>query len=729
MEESNESEVRQVNEPPSDEEDGIAEGEKEHVEKETIVAGSIHRPEVRRFWKEVLKADDYTMSILEEGYKLPFKDGCRPQKYKEKNNKSALVNMPFAREETEKWKERKVVKEVFQEPTCVSPLTVAKRKLGENEFKLRLCLDLSRYVNLLLKKEAVKLTGISMCTQALLPGDFIATYDLSSAFHHVKICEEHQQYLGFSLPGEDGHPDRYFVFLVMPFGLASAVRCLTRLTKPLCCYITGQGIRHSIYIDDGNVFARTLLKALMQLQIVLEALKNAGFIIAPNKTDTAETISQVKLHLGFILNSREMSLSIAETKVEDIKQAIQEALTGPVSAKTVAKAVGKLIAAEPALGPVVQLLSRGAQSELAQATETSWNVRLELSTGAADSLQEMQESLETFNGYPILNMATAQTLDSYIASTPETANRQAPVQLLQIKSTAEYATVAGDASAVATCAMEISDKPRLFTQYELEAGERGQSSGQRELITVLRALQQENEFFEQMRGKTIIWLTDSTNLVSFLTKGTMRTEIQQQVLEVYKMLTKYQVRIVPVHVHRSDYRVQWADEGSREFDPDDWGVDAQSYKELTHNWKPTVDLFAHTSNTKCEKFYAYGRAQNCAAVDAFTQCWKEELAWMCPPTHLIGDALKRAEQTTMMAILVCPAWKSATYWSILFPNGKHAVASCVAIKLFRPHVLRGRHCYNKLLQGRTAFPFIAMYLRTKGTGYEHKSGTIACPEF
>ena len=72
-----------------------------------------------------------------------------------------------------------------------------------------------------------------------------------------------------------------------------------------------------------------------------------------------------------------------------------------------------------------------------------------------------------------------------------------------------------------------------------------------------------------MRGKTIIWLTDSTNLVSFLTKGTMRREIQKQVLEVYKMLTKYQVRIVPVHVRRSDYRVQWADEGSREFDPDD----------------------------------------------------------------------------------------------------------------------------------------------------------------
>ena len=128
---------------------------------------------------------------------------------------------------------------------------------------------MSRYINLLLKKEAVKLSGLDICTQPLLPGDFMATYDMTSAFHHVKIYKPHQQYLAFALPGknEDG-PDRYFVFLVMPFGLASAVKCITRMTKPLCGYLTRQGIRHSIYIDDRNEVARTLALVLRHLAAV-----------------------------------------------------------------------------------------------------------------------------------------------------------------------------------------------------------------------------------------------------------------------------------------------------------------------------------------------------------------------------------------------------------------------------------------------------------------------------
>ena len=241
-----------------------------------LVAGSIHKESVREFWTEVLKVDGFVLDVLQNGYKLPFREGDLPQRYKEKNNKSAVKHMGFAVKEVEKWVSKKVVKEVFTEPWCVSPLTVAERQMGDIE-KLRLCLDLSRYINKLPRKEAVKLAGIDICTQSLLPGDYMATYDLTSAFHHVKIHEEHQQYLGFSLPGSEfGSPDRYFMFLVMPFGLASAVKCIT---KPLCSYLASQGIRHSIYIDDGNTLARTLLLALAHLLIVLDALDH------PTKTN------------------------------------------------------------------------------------------------------------------------------------------------------------------------------------------------------------------------------------------------------------------------------------------------------------------------------------------------------------------------------------------------------------------------------------------------------------
>ena len=646
------------------------------------------------------------------------------------SNKSALKYIDYAYEETEKWMLKRVVREVFTQPTCVSPLTVACRVLGEAE-KLRLCLDLSRYINKLLKKEAVRLSGIDKCTQNLLPGDFMGTYDLKSAFHHVKIFEEHQQYLGFALPGrKPGEKERFFVFMVMPFGLASAVKCITRITKPLCGYISSKGIRHSIYIDDGNVLARALAIVIAHLAFVLDALRQAGFVISEDKTDSADTVSQIKLYLGFVVDSRTMTLRITEEKLRDVRQALEVVTKaeGSVRAKRVAKAIGKLIAAEPALGPTVQLLSRAAQSELAAATEQAgWGAQLQLSTQAKQSLQEMSNSLEYFNGYPIKNVATAKKLDCYIEPSKETKDKEAPTQMLRVQDMTNVTTVVGDASAVATCAMSVNEES-LFTQYRLTEDERAFSSGQRELITVLRALEQEHEFFDALKNQTVICITDSTNLVSFLTKGTTKQRIQEQVLQVYKLLKQYQIRVVPIHLRRTDFRIQWADEGSREFDPDDWGVDRGSFRSLTKKWQPTVDLFAHTTNAKVNFFYSYGKAPKTAGVDAFAQNWKDEVAWACPPVHLITETIKKVESTKMMAIVVVPAWKSCSFWATIFPNGTHAVASCCHIERFRPHVVRGKYCDNKLMQGKTNFPFLALYFRSKGEGHKHECGNCAYPE-
>lgn len=67
------------------------------------------------------------------------------------------------------------------------PLTVAIREISTDKLKKRLCLDLSRWINLVLAKEAVTLPSLDKALQSLMPEDYMATYDLSSAYHHVKI--------------------------------------------------------------------------------------------------------------------------------------------------------------------------------------------------------------------------------------------------------------------------------------------------------------------------------------------------------------------------------------------------------------------------------------------------------------------------------------------------------------------------------------------------------------
>ena len=196
-------------------------------------------------------------------------------------------------------------------PHCCSSLTVACRILASGNKKKRLCLDLSRKVNKHLKTEGVKLATLQKSLRLLEKGDVQATYDLSSAYHHAKIHPDHRKFLGFAIPGPEG--EEYYQFECMPFGLATATKCLACMTKPICALLARNGKRHSLYIDDGKINTpRHLIKA--HLRFTLEALKNAGFIIAENKTDDEGSASSAKEYLGFKIDSEEMKVYALEEK-------------------------------------------------------------------------------------------------------------------------------------------------------------------------------------------------------------------------------------------------------------------------------------------------------------------------------------------------------------------------------------------------------------------------------
>ena len=121
----------------------------------------------------------------------------------------------------------------------------------------------------------MKLSTLQKSFQLLERGDFQATYDLSSAYHHVKIHPDHRKYLGFAVPGPNGE-EEFYQFECMPFGLASATKYLARLTKPICALLAREGIRHSLFIDDGKINAPRKLIG-KHLERTLEVLDKSGF--------------------------------------------------------------------------------------------------------------------------------------------------------------------------------------------------------------------------------------------------------------------------------------------------------------------------------------------------------------------------------------------------------------------------------------------------------------------
>ena len=521
--------------------------------------------------------------------------------------------MPYVQDHVDTLLEDTTVSEVFEKPLCCNPLTVASRYVN-GLLKLCLCIDLSRYINLLLKREAVSLPSLDKALKTLLPGDYQATFDLKSAFHHVLIHPDFCKYLGFAVPSKDGTRTRYFVFRVLPFGLASAVQLLARLTKPICIFLAGEGIRISIYIDDGWILAILRELAAQHLQRTFDVLACAGFIVSIDKSDTSADVSQTKNHLGFLVNSVTMTVAADQRKLDEVDSLIRFTFAPSASytAKQVAQVTGKAVALSPALGPIAMILARLAQAEVATFTEShSWSSRLVLSDAAIESLFLLADSFPLFNGHHIRNEATALPLSRFIDNV--VGDTRVVYRVRE-----ENCVVASDASTHAVCAYDVRNTRTLFHQATLSATQAGYSSGHRELLAVKSALQSVPAAFHRGTAASVFWLTDSENLVTFLLKGSSRRPIQLTVLEVYRLARSLLLDLIPVHLSRSDYRIQVADFGSRFYDPDDWACDSGSFESLTVYWHATIDLFAHFSNAQIPRFYSFGNSPHTAGCLLYT---------------------------------------------------------------------------------------------------------------
>ena len=173
------------------------------------------------FW-QYMGASDFILEVIGKGYALPFVKEPEPAVFG--NNQSAKNHPDFVTSEIFRLLDQGCVKEVTRgEVHTINPLSVA-----DNGKKLRLILDL-RYINKHLRVQKFKYEDLRTFQNLFSKGDFFFKTDLKSGYHHLDILEGHQKYLGFSwcINGMQ----RYFVFTVLVFGLATAPFIFTKVVK------------------------------------------------------------------------------------------------------------------------------------------------------------------------------------------------------------------------------------------------------------------------------------------------------------------------------------------------------------------------------------------------------------------------------------------------------------------------------------------------------------------
>jgi hypothetical protein len=183
--------------------------------------------------------DTFVLGILNRGYKVPFPN---PTKYREGNNASALKNMAFVRIELAKLVESGRVLRVKEVPLCCNPLTVASKILPDGSNKQRLVIDLSRHVNPQIVETKFRMPTVQDVLDDTFKDEWMAVFDLEAAYHNIRLHPDSYCLMGFMVPTEYGE-ERFYVYVVLPFGLASAAFILFRMTKPVIQFLRLRGVR------------------------------------------------------------------------------------------------------------------------------------------------------------------------------------------------------------------------------------------------------------------------------------------------------------------------------------------------------------------------------------------------------------------------------------------------------------------------------------------------------
>ena len=296
------------------------------------VPGRIGNPEFFPFWRDELKASEFVLSTISEGYKFPF-SSIPPSSFCA-NNKSMLTQSDFAFEELLRLEKLGCISRTKEQPYLVLPLSVVFSK------KLRLLVDASRHLNPFLADRKVKLEDLNVREQILLKNDFQTKIDLDSGYWHVPLYPDHKKYAGCHFVKEDGTV-LFWIWNVLFLGIKDAVYIFTKILVPHKTYLRSLGIRNTIYIDDQSVLGSSFLKCAANTQITLLSFEKAGWVV--NTKKSCDPPTQKMEFLGLEIDSVQMKYYVPAKKSDDICRLLCDILAlKKVHVKVLAKLCGKL---------------------------------------------------------------------------------------------------------------------------------------------------------------------------------------------------------------------------------------------------------------------------------------------------------------------------------------------------------------------------------------------------
>ena len=347
-----------------------------------------------RYWSEVIKAPASVLNIISSGVKLDFV--TPPPRMCSPNNNSAKKYSEFVDEAVKELLEYDLIKEVTEIPHVVSPLSVAL-----NGDKKRLILDLSN-LNEFIVYERFKLEDHSTFFEMSKLCNFLGSFDIKSCFHQLEMDPEFVKFLGFSW-NFNGHK-KYFIFLVVPFGLSSAPRICKMVFRPLIQKWRAELITVCLFFDDGIFGGSTFSECKKVSKTIFTDLMNCH--ILPNPSKCFWEPCQKITWLGFDWDVKNGIVSVSKQRADRLFSRLREFENSApiVTARKTAKVVGSVISMLLVLGENCLLFTRFLQNliNFRNWEEISWDAKINLSAldfgfKTLEEIKYLKDNFETLN--------------------------------------------------------------------------------------------------------------------------------------------------------------------------------------------------------------------------------------------------------------------------------------------------------------------------------------------
>ena len=560
-------------------------------------------------------------------YRIPFLK--TPPERTSKNNKSAIKYPEFVTKSILELLETGRIKESIEPPKVVNPLSVSVQgKDQHGTEKLRLILDL-REVNKYVFKEKIKFDDWRTMEQYLAQDGFAFTFDITQGYHHVDVHPDFYEYLGFHWHFEG--EVRYFVFVVLPFGLTSAPFVFTKIVRCLVKFWRGQGIKICVYIDDGLGVENSSVLARKHSKIVERSLLKSGFLA--NKTKSIWEPTQTISWLGISTDLHQGVMYITEKRVKTLFETLNSIIDALpyVSARQLSRLTGRIISTKIILGNITQLRTR----HLYRFIDSCWSWDKKISVRHRQPL--LEEIVFWRTNFCELNV---RRLNDYSVPT---------------------LIVSSDASSTGLAALFQLGEREFISYKNLSQSEAPQSSTFRELLAILYGLASFKQLFQH---RYIVWYTDNWAATLIVTKGSNKEALQQMDESIFHLCAKYSIKLVVRWVPRE--MIPYTDHISKTVDHDDWYSTVEMFNFVDEKWGPhTVDRFADSSNTKLPRFNSKFYCPNTEQVDALSISWGNENNYLVPPVSLIPTVLQHMGSFEGRGTLITPYWPSASFFPLL----------------------------------------------------------------